>query len=136
MTTNPLSWPEDFRDAHDRHWEDAELLFREGRLANADHLYGLSAECGLKFLLVRARGRLVQQERVHIDNLWRHFRLLSNRRHLPLPGLPQQNPFADWHVRQRYAPRSNFNLNFVDNHRQGALFVRNLVSAALRGGIR
>lgn len=137
MSTNdPWCWPEDYRDAHYRHWEDAELLLQEGRLANADHLYGLSAECGLKFLLVRARGHLVRQERIHIDDLWPHFRLLSNLRRLPLPGLPQQNPFADWRAQQRYAHRSNFNPNFVDNHRQGALFVRKLVSAALQGGIR
>jgi hypothetical protein len=37
----------DFLDAHYRHWQDAELLFGRGRLANADHLYGLAAECGL-----------------------------------------------------------------------------------------
>ena len=34
-----------------RHWEDAELLFSEKRLANADHLYGFSAECGLKAVM-------------------------------------------------------------------------------------
>ncbi len=31
---------EHFRDAMDRHWQDAELLHRKERLANADHLYG------------------------------------------------------------------------------------------------
>ncbi|MGI6300526.1 MAG: hypothetical protein ACOX52_05630 [Verrucomicrobiota bacterium] len=41
----------DFLDAHHRHWEDAELLKKRGRWANADHLYGLSAECGLKRLM-------------------------------------------------------------------------------------
>jgi len=38
----------DFLDPHDRHWEDGERLFGVSRWANADHLYGLSAECGLK----------------------------------------------------------------------------------------
>ena len=42
-----MASPADFGDAHSRHREDAELLFREQRWANADHLYGLSAECGL-----------------------------------------------------------------------------------------
>jgi len=41
----------DFLDAHERHWTDAEILFAQGRFANADHLYGLSAECGLKWLM-------------------------------------------------------------------------------------
>ena len=41
----------DFHDAHLRHWQDAELLFRHDRWANADQLYGLSAECGLKAVM-------------------------------------------------------------------------------------
>ena len=41
----------DFLDAHYRHWEDAELLFNAKHWANADHLYGFSAECGLKQLM-------------------------------------------------------------------------------------
>ena len=38
----------DCRDAHDRHWHDGETLYAASRWANADHLYGISAECGLK----------------------------------------------------------------------------------------
>ncbi len=38
----------DFGDAHIRHWKDAELLYCVQHLANADHLYGMAAECGLK----------------------------------------------------------------------------------------
>lgn len=49
---------EHFRDAMDRHWQDAELLHRKERLANADHLYGLSAECGLKALLEQDGNRI------------------------------------------------------------------------------
>ena len=37
--------PEDFFDAHRRHWEDAEIFLGSHRWANADQLYGLSAEC-------------------------------------------------------------------------------------------
>ena len=43
--------PADFADAHRRHLEDAELLFDRERWAKADHLYGLSAECGLKAVM-------------------------------------------------------------------------------------
>lgn len=42
----------DFMDAHHRHWEDAELLFNASRWANADHHYGMVAECGLKRLMI------------------------------------------------------------------------------------
>ena len=38
--------PADFVDAHHRHRADAELLFEHHRWANADRLYGFSAECG------------------------------------------------------------------------------------------
>ena len=38
----------DFLDAHQRHWDDAEHLLQAQRWANADHLYGFAAECGLK----------------------------------------------------------------------------------------
>ncbi len=41
----------DFLDAHQRHLDDAESLFQAGRLANADHLYGMASECGLKRLM-------------------------------------------------------------------------------------
>ncbi len=42
----------DFLDAHQRHWDDAERLFNAKRWANADHLYGLTAECGIKRLML------------------------------------------------------------------------------------
>jgi hypothetical protein len=38
----------DFLDAHERHHDDADHLHANARHANADHLYGVSAECGLK----------------------------------------------------------------------------------------
>lgn len=43
----------DYLDAHERHWDDAELLKATARHANADHLYGMSAECGLKCLMIK-----------------------------------------------------------------------------------
>lgn len=43
-----MAHPADFPDAHARHWQDAERLAQAGRWANADQLYGYSAECGLK----------------------------------------------------------------------------------------
>lgn len=35
-----------------RHLTDAETLFNQGRMANAGHLYGFVAECGLKAMLL------------------------------------------------------------------------------------
>lgn len=42
----------DFRSASKRHWDDATLLEANGRTGNAGQLYGFSAECGVKALLV------------------------------------------------------------------------------------
>lgn len=41
---------DDYQDASNRHLHDAESLFAQipKRLANASHLFGLSAECSLK----------------------------------------------------------------------------------------
>lgn len=57
----------DYLDAHERHWEDAEHLFQSGRWANADHLYGLAAECGLKKLML-AFGMSYDTSRDRPDN--------------------------------------------------------------------
>jgi len=45
------SMPTDFRDAAERHFEDAGYLEAGNRPANADHLFGLSAECALKAVM-------------------------------------------------------------------------------------
>ena len=45
--------PLDFRDAAKRHWKDAEYLLEDERFAaNADHLFGMSAECALKAVML------------------------------------------------------------------------------------
>ena len=69
-------FPADFRDAMDRHWQDAELLRRNQRLANADHLYGLSAECELKAIMQRLGMKMrnnmprLRPDRRYINALW------------------------------------------------------------------
>jgi hypothetical protein len=127
MASDPHNWPEDYLDAHERHWEDAELLFRQQRLANADHLYGLSAECGLKALwLVFVDTEVPASARVHLNHLWPRFvRGVRNRR--LSPGIPRQNPFADWRISQRYASRTHVAPQIVESHREGAQGVRNLI---------
>ncbi len=53
-----MPYPADFVDSHRQHWTDAELLYRNDRWLNADQLYGLCAECGLKAIMRRS-GMLV-----------------------------------------------------------------------------
>ena len=92
----------DFHDAHLRHWQDAELLFEHQRWANADQLYGLSAECGLKAVMlvlkvgVGPKGELRTEYRKHVNDLWpKWFTLVGGRngsRYLRM--LPSENPFG------------------------------------------
>lgn len=42
----------DFPSAAKRHWQDAGLLESSGRIGNVGQLYGFSAECGIKALLI------------------------------------------------------------------------------------
>ena len=73
--------PADFLDAHHRHWDDAERLFTAQRWANADHLYGLAAECGLKALMQKLKGGPLdpKNDYVHVmeskkpSNAWARF---------------------------------------------------------------
>lgn len=133
----------DFLDAHHRHWQDAEFLSDNNRLANADHLYGMSAECGLKHLMLgfgmvtRPNGVPAElDDRVHADKTWDRF---ESYRTGHVDGaayaLPNGNPFADWDVSQRYAHRSAFDSARLQAHREGAGIVCNLVAAAVQRGL-
>ncbi len=132
----------DFEDAHERHWEDAEMLYLNKRWANADHLYGMAAECGLKRLML-AFGMQVNHDGVpppddkkHADGIWARYE--SYRCGHPQGAhytLPTNNPFADWDISQRYANRSNFDQTRAQSHQSGAKLVRQLVDKARRDGL-
>ena len=119
---------EDFLDAMDRHWQDAELLYRKQRLANADHLYGLSAECGLKELLKQDGNRIEGRTRCHINKLWRECgSLASGRAEATSDFNPEVNPFCDWRIDGRYAHRREIRDEQLERHRLGAERVRIMI---------
>ena len=134
----------DFKDAHDRHWEDAGSLFRDSRWANADHLYGLAAECGLKALMrcfgmgfdtVRDRPSQTD-DRVHADKAWTRYE--SYRSGHPSGVrycLPSVNPFSNWSADQRYWHRNGFTKCQTEEHRKGAELVRDLLNKAFLEGL-
>lgn len=123
------SLPADFLDAMDRHWRDAELLRRSQRLANADHLYGLAGECGLKAIMQK-RGMEMQgnrpkerDDRKHINNdlVDRYERYETYRDTYidgPCSSLPWQDhfPFENWDVSDRYANRDHFAEDRLEKH--------------------
>ncbi|WP_369212588.1 hypothetical protein [Streptomyces flavofungini] len=47
----------DYACAGERHYEDASYLHGDGRVLNADHLFGLAVECLMKALLKRFAGQ-------------------------------------------------------------------------------
>ena len=133
----------DFLDAHHRHWHDAENLRSGGRWANADHLFGLVAECGLKRLMI-AFGMKTNpdgspaagEHRKHADSIWtRYISFCEGPLAATSYPITQENPFLDWDVAQRYAHQDQFNQTVVDTHRDGADQVRKLIQNATLAGI-
>lgn len=134
----------DFLDAHKRHWTDAETLFASGRYANADHLYAMATECGLKRLMV-AFGMDVnpstgspeeRDDREHADKIWVRFETYRcGHVNGTNYGLPTLNPFNKWKVSDRYVHQSNFNLASVQPHQEGAAAICELIKKAQREGL-
>jgi hypothetical protein len=134
----------DFLDAHARHWADAETLFNGQRFANADHLFGVSAECGLKKMML-VFGMPYDQakdfpsdakDRKHINDIWMRFEsyrcgYASGAGYL----LPATNPFHDWDISQRYAHQSGFDQIRAQSHQSGAQIVCALIKKAKIEGI-
>lgn len=134
----------DFLDAHQRHWHDAEHLFQSQRWANADHLYGMAAECGLKSLM-SVFGMIVDSGTGSPTNKkdWKHANEVWARFETYRSGHPQgagfalspRNPFSLWEVADRYANQSNFNQARVQGHQAGAQEVGTLIAQAQRNGL-
>ena len=139
-----MAHPPDFSDAHRRHWEDAELLFANSRWANADQLYGFSAECGLKAVMqsqgmpVEATGTPVEDEhRKHVQELWQTCKAFLQGRLSPqyLRLLPVGAPFADWSHHDRYAHRRHFNRGNVNPHREASRAIRGMAQRLVQDGL-
>lgn len=134
----------DFIDSCTRHWDDAEVLFTAGRWANADHLYGFSAESALKSLMLTfgmpfdsSRDMPSDsKDKKHIDALWLRY---ETYRGAGYPAgdyaLPSINPFDDWNASQRYANQSHFNQIIAEKHKNGANLVKNILKQAQLDGV-
>jgi hypothetical protein len=133
-----------FLRAFERHLKDGEILFTCRRLANADHLYGCSAECGLKRLMLafgmplEPGGTGKPQKRddlVHADKIWDRYQVYragySSTRYM----LSQQNPFYNWSINDRYADESGFDLAYVEPHKNAAREVETIIIQAMEDGL-
>jgi len=139
-----MPYPADFAAAHHRHWTDGERLWAAGRYANADQLYGFSAECGLKAVM-RELGMPVdpsgvpeqQAHKKHVHELWSIFQSFVEGRGGAryLSHLPTGAPFADWSHHDRYANDLHFDEPRVRSHREAANAVRSVVDLASGDGL-
>lgn len=136
--------PADMYDAHLRHFEDANFLYGDNRLANADQLYGLSAECGLKAILQQLKpdfwdtnsDKPKNSKDGHIDKLWARYEMYRAGHVLgPKLLLATINPFDNWTTSQRYENRGFAVQHCVEQHKAGAESVRQLVCKAQQEGL-
>lgn len=134
----------DFLDAHERHWGDAEHLFAASRFANSDHLYGISAECGLKRLMLAfgmpfdaIKDRPTNRDdRIHVEEIWGRFESYRSG-HVQGTGyvLSTHNPFSTWDISDRYAHQANFDKAYAQGHQAGAMLVCTLIKKAQLEGL-
>lgn len=136
----------DFRDASARHFEDAELLLTqpEPRAASADHLFGLSAECSLKAVML-ALGMAAHNDgapadrghKVHMPELWAAFQSFAAGRLASryLEPLDKVNPFSDWAVDQRYWVRAAITAPATERHMAAAAQCRLSLEKLLVDGV-
>lgn len=135
----------DFVDAHERHWRDAELLWQHQRWANADQLYGLSAECGLKALMLKFGMQWdhdndvpvdKKRDKVHTNKVWDRYEAYRGGHPKGAAyALPANNPFDDWDMSQRYAPSTAIDVTRARAHRTGAEWVKQLIEDAEKNGL-
>ncbi|MBF0146196.1 MAG: hypothetical protein HQL84_03375 [Magnetococcales bacterium] len=135
---------DDYYDAAERHRRDAELLFKAGRMANADHLYGLAAECLLKAFWEKhfpvyfaqnkqkhcAQGKQ-KRKFPHMDKnkLWDAFKFfMDGRIETMLPQYFLEDcPYNDWHISQRYCTEGVIMPERVEVHRKWTIRAFNML---------
>ena len=120
--------PDDYAAAAVRHFVDGRLLEANSRIANADHLFGLAAECAIKSVLANFSsflhgGVLASAYRKHVDELWMLVPLQGiQRRYGALVTVLRalHGPFADWSTAQRYAADGVVTAEAIERHREAA----------------
>ena len=133
----------DFYDSFSRHDADANLLRINERWANADHHYGLAAECALKSLLLQQgipsnngdipSGRQYKSYRTHINLLWDSYQSFMQTRNAYT--IPANNPFQDWDISQRYASRADITEQVVRNHAEAVGALKKVIRQAIFDGV-
>lgn len=131
---------DDYQDASNRHLHDAESLFAQipKRLANASHLFGLSAECSLKAIARKFDpSAKFNGSKGHLPGLFSELQNVSPKigsnpaliRHI-IAIKPQ---FVNWNVNQRYASQFTFVQGTVADEQTAANEAHLLMTNCLKG---
>lgn len=133
-----------YRDAAVRHYLDGDTLRSGLRHPNADQLYGLSAECSLKAVMVGLGMQITKKgaprdhaHKVHMPELWMAFQSFAEGRLASryLEPLAHLNPFDDWRVDQRYWASSAIPAARANDHRTAAVMCRESMELAIVDGV-
>ena len=130
----------DFYNAFCRHASDADLLLECKRWANADHLYGIAAECALKALLqiqgISFAENCTSSDRkywVHINKLWDKY--LSFMQTRDACEISDTNPFQNWDIAQRYAHEDDITEQTDREHCAAVDELRTVIEKARINGV-
>lgn len=137
-----------------RHFQDANALLGSSRQANAGHLFGVAAECGIKALLVASRvpvddeGSIDRLPNVrgkgfkeHMPNLAQALKDLmgnipdSRRATTYLSTLHDLEQFSDWRVEHRYWRDSVLPLGSIVGWQSAAVEVMTVLDQAKEDGV-
>ena len=131
----------DFYNAYKRHVSDGNLLVQHQRWANADHLYGLAAECALKALLIKSdipsteHGDIDKKQsnfRKHINILWDEYYIFMQNK---IYNISEENPFQNWKIDQRYTKSENITEDIVRIYMNAITKINNLIKQAELDGV-
>lgn len=140
----------DFASAARRHHDDAQHLFDGGRLASADHLAGLAAECYLKVVQVEHLGYAVSTTGPptppgksrsaasgHLPALWQEVANNLNGRAGArfVSLLTVGRPFDAWQINDRYSDGAHCTSSVVQQHLHATGSVAVLVEQARQDGV-
>ena len=132
---------DDYRDASIRHLTDAETLYQQSprRLANASHLFGLSAECSMKAIVQKGSPtKTFTGQDGHIPNVFSELQHISptgsGASTLSGDVAKISKKFSDWKVAQRYKNQSQFTDQDVKAQMDGARSANQLMNNYLHGG--
>jgi hypothetical protein len=121
-----------------RHWQDGSLLEKHSRFSNANQLFGFATECAIKSAMCElaeflSSGKLVREQRKHINELWEGIRLSSLQKRFPrlVATLKQSNPFHDWSIDHRYSPENEMRKDIFQRHQRAMQQV--LTAAGISG---